>query len=75
MRFFVEAVEQKRLGEAMSQAEFARRLGVSPSMWSRIRAGKQEAPRQLLLRLIARWPDLALVLAQHRGELEKGVGV
>lgn len=42
----------------MTQAEFAKRLGVEPSLYSRVSRGERRVPARFLLRVLKVFPDL-----------------
>lgn len=49
---------------SMSGAQFARLLGIEPADLSRIRNGRREPSKATINAALARWPDLAYLLAE-----------
>lgn len=57
-----EALEARRVADGLSGEQFARKLGISPAMWSRVRAGKLSGGRAFVLGVLRAYPDLAELL-------------
>lgn len=59
---FVLALIERQEREGLGSNEFARKLGVSPTYWSRARRGDREVGRPLIRGALAAYPDLAPLL-------------
>ena len=64
---FVAKLEEKRGPQSINQ--FARSLGINPSLWSRITRGKARPGRKVIDAALSRWPELAYYLAQDAREV------
>ena len=62
MSSFVAAVVEKQ--GAKTNDEFAHELGISPSIWSRVRNGKRPVGRQVMMAILAKYPMLSGYLAE-----------
>lgn len=61
---FILALIERQEAERLSYREFADKIGVSASYWSRVRGGTREAGRPLIRGALAVYPDLAPLLAE-----------
>lgn len=59
---FVLALLERQEAEGLSIREFAQKLGVSASYWSRASRGDREVGRPLIKGALAAYPDLAPLL-------------
>lgn len=62
MSSFLAAVVEKQ-GDR-TNAEFATAIGISPSIWSRVRNGRRPIGRQVMMRILAVYPALSGYLAE-----------
>lgn len=60
----ITALETKRRSEGLSSNRFARKLGLDPTYWSRLRRGTQSAGAKVLLAACREYPELAGLLAE-----------
>jgi transcriptional regulator with XRE-family HTH domain len=68
-QMLIEKLEAKRKELQLSDAAFARRLGVSRPLWTAVREGKRSVGMALLRGAARAFPDLdGAVLAHLRGE-------
>jgi hypothetical protein len=56
---FLAAIKQQQAADGLSDAEFARRLGVSHAMWSRVKHGKRGMGREFIRAALRAYPALA----------------
>ena len=54
----IESLQQKRDAEKMSVRAFAKRLGISPRMWSCLQAGTRRAGGKTLYLVLQLYPEL-----------------
>lgn len=59
-----EALDARRQADGLTGEQFARKLGISPAMWSRVQSGKMAGGRAFLLAVLRVYPDLAHLLTE-----------
>lgn len=57
-RSLVALLEERREREGMTDGRFAETLGISPSLWSLVKAGKRPARWAILDAVLRVYPDL-----------------
>lgn len=62
MREFVLAIDQRRQQLGLTHEALAKRLGCSPSAWSRALSGDTDVSCPVILGALREWPDLAFSL-------------
>ena len=65
MNGLLTELETRRENEGLSQEVFAAALGISPSVYSRVRRGHYPAGGRLIKGALRRYPELATVLADE----------
>lgn len=64
MSELVRRLVQIQTDRGLSNAEFARMLGVNRAMWSMVRSGSREPGKKVIEGAFRLWPELSFVYAQ-----------
>jgi hypothetical protein len=69
---FLDKLKEKQSDK--SGETFAQELGISPSLWSLVKAGRRVPSRKVVNAALARWPELAYYLAEDARAGRNGNG-
>lgn len=64
MSELVRRLVQIQTDRGLTNAEFARMLGVNRAMWSMVRSGSREPGKKIIEGAFRLWPELSYVYAQ-----------